>query len=119
VYLRAQNVSKVYQEGLFFRRKRCVLRDVTVEIEEGHTLGLFGPSGSGKTTLARILAGLDHPSSGVVIFNSKELRGMRGHEFTEFRRSVQMVFQDPESSLNPTEDHREIAQGGAGSAQGT
>ncbi|MBC7080351.1 MAG: ABC transporter ATP-binding protein [Methanothrix sp.] len=101
VYLRAQNVSKVYQEGLFFRRKRCVLRDVTVEIEEGHTLGLFGPSGSGKTTLARILAGLDHPSSGVVIFNSKELRGMRGHEFTEFRRSVQMVFQDPESSLNP------------------
>lgn len=101
MYLRAQNVSKVYHEGLLFRRKRCVLRDVTVEIEEGHTLGLFGPSGSGKTTLARILAGLEHPSSGVVIFSGRDLRELRGQEFTAFRRSVQMVFQDPESSLNP------------------
>lgn len=101
MYLKAQNVSKVYREGLFFRRGRSVLRDVTVEIEEGHTLGLFGPSGSGKTTLARILAGLERPSSGAVIFNGRDLRDMRGHEFTGFRRSVQMVFQDPESSLNP------------------
>nr|WP_297760134.1 dipeptide/oligopeptide/nickel ABC transporter ATP-binding protein [Methanothrix sp.] len=101
MYLRAQNVSKVYHEGLLFRRERCVLRDVTVEIEEGHTLGLFGPSGSGKTTLARILAGLEHPSSGDVIFSGRYLRNLRSQEYTAFRRSVQMVFQDPESSLNP------------------
>ena len=101
MYLRAQNVSKVYHEGLFFRRGRCVLRDVTLEIDEGRTVGLFGPSGSGKTTLARILAGLEQPSSGAVIFNGRDLRILRGQEFTLFRRSVQMVFQDPESSLNP------------------
>jgi peptide/nickel transport system ATP-binding protein len=101
VYLRAQNVSKVYREGLLFRSARPVLRDVTVEIKEGLTLGLFGPSGSGKTTLARILAGLEQPSSGAVIFSGRDLRDMRGNEVTEFRRSVQMVFQDPESSLNP------------------
>ncbi|MEM0498355.1 MAG: dipeptide/oligopeptide/nickel ABC transporter ATP-binding protein [Methanothrix sp.] len=101
MYLRAQNVSKIYHEGLLFRRERCVLRDVTVEVGEGQTIGLFGPSGSGKTTLARILAGLEHPSSGAVIFKGRDLRDIMGHEFTEFRRAVQMVFQDPESSLNP------------------
>lgn len=101
VYLRAQNLSKVYRYGLLFRRERHVLRDVTLEIEDGCTVGLFGPSGSGKTTLARILAGLEKPSSGAVIINGRDLRDMRGHDFRRFRRSVQMVFQDPESSLNP------------------
>ncbi|MDH7596270.1 MAG: dipeptide/oligopeptide/nickel ABC transporter ATP-binding protein [Methanothrix sp.] len=101
MYLRAQNVSRVYHEGLLLRRERHVLRNVTLEVEEGQTMGLFGPSGSGKTTLARILAGLERPSSGAVIFNGSDLRDMRGHDFIRFRRAVQMVFQDPESSLNP------------------
>ncbi len=101
MYLRALNISKIYHDGVIFRRENRVLENVTLEVTQGRTLGLFGPSGSGKTTIARILAGLEMPSSGAVIFNGRNINEMGAAEFSAFRRSVQMVFQDPESSLNP------------------
>ena len=62
---------------------------------------MMGVSGSGKTTLGMMLAGLERPSSGRVLFAGKDIWRLRGREFLAFRRQVQMVFQDPEGSLNP------------------
>ncbi len=99
--LRAENVGKNYESGLFFKKRHQVLQDISLEVDEGRTLGLMGDSGSGKTTLGKILAGLERPSSGRVLFWGKDIRTLQGKEFSRFRREVQMVFQDPEGSLNP------------------
>ena len=69
--LRAENVGKNYESGLFFKKRHQVLQDISLEVDEGRTLGLMGDSGSGKTTLGKILAGLERPSSGRVLFLGK------------------------------------------------
>jgi len=99
--LKAENVGKAYESGLIFKKRHQILQGISLEMEEGRTLGLMGVSGSGKTTLGKILAGLESPSSGRVLFGDKDIWRLRGREFLTFRRQVQMVFQDPESSLNP------------------
>ncbi|MFI5494128.1 dipeptide ABC transporter ATP-binding protein [Actinoplanes sp. NPDC051859] len=68
--------------------------DVTLDVREGETMGLVGESGTGKTTLARMMVGLTRPSAGTVTFADADVARRRG-------RSVQMVFQDPLSALNP------------------
>ena len=72
--------------------------DVTLRITEGEVLGLVGESGCGKTTIAKCIAGQVAPTSGVVRFEGRELRTKRA---AQDRRAIQMVFQDPYSSLNP------------------
>ncbi|MCK9439907.1 MAG: dipeptide/oligopeptide/nickel ABC transporter ATP-binding protein [Methanothrix sp.] len=99
--LKAQDVGKAYESGLIFKKQHIVLQGITLAVNEGKTLGLMGVSGSGKTTLGMMLAGLERPTSGRVLFAGKDLASMRGPEFLAFRRQVQMVFQDPEGSLNP------------------
>ncbi len=99
--LRGVGIGKAFSRGIVRRRTRVVLEDVTLEIGEGRTLGLVGPSGSGKTTLARIVAGLETPTAGRVLYRGRDLRDLRGGERKAFRRRVQMIFQDPEGTLNP------------------
>jgi peptide/nickel transport system ATP-binding protein len=99
--LKAALVCKTYDSGLIFKKRHIVLHNISLGLEESKTTGLMGVSGSGKTTLARILAGLEKPSSGQVLFQGKDIWTLRRKEFAEFRRTVQMVFQDPEGSLNP------------------
>ena len=99
--LKGVGIGKAFSRGIVRRRTRVVLEDVTLEIGEGRTLGLVGPSGSGKTTLARIVAGLETPTAGRVLYRGRDLRDLRGGERKAFRRRVQMIFQDPEGSLNP------------------
>lgn len=75
--------------------------DIDFAIEKGRTLGVVGESGCGKSTLARIVIGLHPPSSGDVIFDGKKINdGRSGVDFAASRR-IQMVFQDPYSSLDP------------------
>jgi peptide/nickel transport system ATP-binding protein len=99
--LKAENVGLAYESGLIFKKRLLVLQGISLEMEEGKTLGLMGVSGSGKTTLGKILAGLERPSSGRVVFGEEDIWRLRGREFLAFRRQVQMLFQDPEGSLNP------------------
>ena len=77
------------------------IRDVHFEVYRGETLGLVGESGSGKTTLGRALLGLNKPATGSIEYGGIELLSMRKAELLEFRRNIQIVFQDPYSSLNP------------------
>lgn len=74
---------------------------VSLSIRRGETLGLIGESGCGKSTLGRVLAGLIPPTSGRVAFEGHDLAQLRGRQRREIRRRIQIVFQDPQASLDP------------------
>lgn len=75
--------------------------DVSFEIYKGETLGMVGESGCGKTTCGRTTIGLYDKTDGKVLFKGKDVHAMTGKEKFAFKKDVQMVFQDPYSSLNP------------------
>src|SRR5262249_4199758 len=74
---------------------------MTLDIWPGECLGVVGESGSGKSTLARAVVGLVQPSSGHIRYEGAELTGASRARLREFRRHIQMVFQDPYGSVNP------------------
>ena len=103
--LAAEEVHRVYRlprsSLLGPRAERHALAGVSLAVAAGETLGIVGESGSGKSTLARILLGLDRATSGVVTFDGRPVAPGRPHELRWFRRDMQIVFQDPLSSLDP------------------
>lgn len=91
------------------RRTLDAVNDVSLTIKEGEVFGLVGESGSGKSTMARLIAGLYQPSQGSVSFNGVNLTALTDEkQLNVFRRQIQMVFQDPFSSLNPRMRIRDI-----------
>ncbi|MBT5263481.1 MAG: ABC transporter ATP-binding protein [Rhodospirillaceae bacterium] len=75
--------------------------DVSFELPRGETLGLVGESGSGKSTIANIIVGLSAPTSGAITFDGAALGATDRHRSPELKRRIQIIFQDPLSSLNP------------------
>jgi oligopeptide/dipeptide ABC transporter ATP-binding protein len=90
--------------GVFMGKVRGWIKAVDgvhVHVAEGEALGIVGESGSGKTTLAKLFLLLEQPTDGSLLFNGQEVRTFSRQDLTRYRRSVQAVFQDPYSSLNP------------------
>lgn len=75
--------------------------DVSFSIESGETLGVVGESGCGKSTLGRCIVHLLEPTGGKIFFKDEDITNIRGERLKESRKSMQMIFQDPFSSLNP------------------
>jgi oligopeptide transport system ATP-binding protein len=93
------HLKKYFQIG-----ENIVLRavdDVSFTIKKGETFGLVGESGSGKTTVGRTIMGLYTPTGGQVLLDGMDVHKLKGKEKKEFRRKVQMIFQDPYASLDP------------------
>jgi peptide/nickel transport system ATP-binding protein len=90
--------------GIIFRHRVGLVRsvdDVSFEVTRGETLGIVGESGCGKTTTARMLVRLLEPTAGRIIFDGRDITHLRSGAMRPLRREVQMIFQDPYSSLNP------------------
>lgn len=103
--VKAKNIKEYFpiKEGLFSSTKNYVkaVDDVTIEIQKGETFGLVGESGCGKTTLGRVLIHLIPPTAGTLVFMGSDLTKIRKEELRKLRPHMQIVFQDPSSSLNP------------------
>ncbi|MFW5889218.1 MAG: ABC transporter ATP-binding protein [Bacillota bacterium] len=89
--------------GIPFITKKTIqaVTDVSLEINPGETYGIVGESGCGKSTLANAMIGLVKPTAGKVLFKGQDLFALKRNKFKEVRRDMQMIFQDPFSSLNP------------------
>jgi len=105
VVLQVQHLKKYFpiNRGFLQRTQRYVkaVDDISFEIYRGETLGLVGESGCGKTTTARVVLQLEPPTSGSVQLEGRELVGLKGEELRQMRTKMQIIFQNPYTSLNP------------------
>lgn len=101
--LQVVDIEKEYvTKGNWFASKRFkALQKVSLAIYEGETLGLVGESGCGKSTFGNVILQLDRATEGKVFYKGEDITTLKGRALKEFRREVQIVFQDPYSSLNP------------------
>ncbi|MER9638445.1 oligopeptide/dipeptide ABC transporter ATP-binding protein [Mesorhizobium sp. M0228] len=103
--LKVENLTKHYPLGAGFLNKTIpvvrAVQDVSFSVEAGETLCIVGESGCGKSTIARLLMRLAEPTSGRVLIEGTDIAGLKKGALRAWRRRMQMVFQDPYSSLNP------------------
>jgi oligopeptide/dipeptide ABC transporter ATP-binding protein len=97
--LQLENVSRTFKKG---RVTIPVLQNIDLNVNSLEFLCLVGESGCGKTTTGKILSGLLTPTSGRVLFEGEDVSKLRGEAYKRYRRSVQIIHQDPYASLNPT-----------------
>ena len=95
-----QGLHKVYQTGT---REIHALNDAQFVLRAGETLGVVGESGSGKSTLAKTLIRLEEATEGAIIIKEEDFLGLTGEDLVHARKNIQMIFQDPYGSLNPSQ----------------
>ena len=98
------------RSGLFQRKTGVVkaVDDVSLSIHKGETVGLVGESGCGKTTIGRAIVRLNQPNGGKILYQGQDLLTAKGNELRSLRKDIQIVFQDPYSSLNPRKTVRHL-----------
>ncbi len=104
ILVEAKNLTRHFQSSGFPARKRALIHavdGVSFSIKKGETLGLVGESGCGKSTVGRLLLRLIEPTAGEVYFNGQAIYELGRQEMQLLRREMQIIFQDPFSSLNP------------------
>jgi peptide/nickel transport system ATP-binding protein len=89
------------RDGLFGRRKFEAVKNVSFKLPKGKTIGLVGESGSGKTTVGLTLMRLHQASTGEALFEGKDILSMSAGDFMDYKRRIQIIFQNPYASLNP------------------
>jgi peptide/nickel transport system ATP-binding protein/oligopeptide transport system ATP-binding protein len=104
--IEVRNLTKHFPltRGIVFQRQVGAVRavdGVSFDIQEGETLGLVGESGCGKSTTARLITRLLQPTSGTIKYQGQDIAALSARELKPYRREMQMIFQDPYSSLNP------------------
>ena len=108
--VRVENLVVEYPHGV--GEKVHAVSDVSLDVRKGETLGIVGESGCGKSTLARTIMQLIRPKSGKVIVHGRNLTELRGRKLREARLTVQMIFQDPVSSINPRRRVQDVVADG-------
>ncbi|MFO1323163.1 MAG: ABC transporter ATP-binding protein [Burkholderiales bacterium] len=103
IVLSVRNLGKSFysREGLFGRREFKAVQNVSFDLPKGKTLGLVGESGSGKTTVGLTLMRLHEATAGEALFEGRDILGMTPKEFMQYKRRIQIIFQNPYASLNP------------------
>lgn len=101
-----QGISKILRKG--HGNNVFAVNGVTFKIQKGKTFGLIGESGCGKTTLGRCILRLQEPTSGEIYFKGSEITKFKEDKLKRFRRSNQIIFQDPYASLNPRQTVEQI-----------
>ena len=100
--LRLEGVCRDFTSGVFRTRTVRAVDHVSFALERGRTFGLVGNSGCGKTTLSRMITRLLRPTAGRILFEGADISGLPGGRARVYHRRVQMIFQNPEASLDPT-----------------
>ncbi len=106
--LAVDGLSRVFSQGWFGGPATHAVRGVSFQVRPGEFVGLVGESGSGKSTIARMIAGLERPSAGRIVLDGTDVTAGGAAARAQRRRAVQMVFQDPQSALNPRRRVAEI-----------
>jgi len=99
--LEVKNLKKHHYSGLFQIKVNKAVDGVSFRIEKGKTLGLVGKSGCGKSTLGRTVLRLLEPTEGSIIFDGQDISILKGHSLKYLGTRMQIIFQNPESCLNP------------------
>ncbi len=101
--LKIEHISKIYKDSsiLFKKKDKKALDDVSFNVNRGEIFGLVGESGSGKTTLSNIILRLIKQSSGTIYFNDKDINKLNKEDLKNYRKRLQIVFQNPYQALNP------------------
>lgn len=114
VILKIENLSKEFtlRSDKIGGEKKILhaLTDITLDIYEGETLGIIGESGCGKSTFGKCLVRLHEPTRGDILYGDKSILKLKGNELKSIRKDLQMVFQDPFSSLDPRKEAGSIIE---------
>jgi peptide/nickel transport system ATP-binding protein len=102
--LRVENVAKSYfsKVGVFGQKQEIkAVNGISFDVFEGETLGLVGESGCGKSTLGKVILQLERATKGSIFYKGKEITTLKGKDLRSLRKDIQLIFQDPYSSLHP------------------